>query len=233
MNSNQWDTYSKLYNDGIGTEGDKLHKNFIDPLIFQFMSDYRNKVVADVGCGNGYFARKIAIRAKKVFGLDYSAELVKLTKTNTSELTNIEILFGDVLKRWPIRSNSCDIVISNMLLQYLSSLTNFAKEAARILKKKGILIITIDSPLHSLFVRAQELLGKKDKKLIQSGSYFKREKRLKKTLWDKATIEYYNRPLMDYFNAFTDYFIFEHMDENTEDGEMPRILGLKWCKIKN
>lgn len=227
---NQWDKYSYLYNQGIGSEGDSLHKQYVDPLIFQYLGEFDNKVIIDAGCGNGYLLKKLALRAKKVIGLDNSSDLINFAKSHTKGLSNVEIKQADLLSKWPIKSNSYHIIIANMLLQYLPRLDSFAKESFRVLIKNGLLIITIDSPLHSLFVRAQGLLGKKDKKLFQMGSYFKKEKRLKKTLWDKAILEYYHRPLMDYINSFALYFKLERLDENTEDGEMPRILGMKWIK---
>ncbi len=227
---NQWDKYSKLYNKGIGPTGDKLHKDFIDPLIFKYLENYEGKTIIDVGCGNGYLLNKLSYKAKKIIGIDSSKNLLSFAKLKVSRQKNIETKLADVTKRLFLKTGSFDIIIANMLLQYLPSIDSFAKESFRILKKNGILIVIIDSPLHPLFVRAQNLLGKKDKKLFQMGSYFKREKRRKKTLWDKALLEYYHRPIMDYINSFAKYFNLVRIDENTEDGEMPRILGMKWIK---
>lgn len=228
---NQWDTYSKLYNEGIGPKGDDLHKKYIDPLIFKYLGEYSNKIIIDAGCGNGYLLKKLSAKAKKVYGLDYSSNLIQNARENIKGLTNVETKIADLAIDWRIKSKSCNYVVANMLLQYLPVLDGFIKETARVLAYNGILIVIIDSPLHSLFARAQELLGKKDIKLFQLESYFAREKRQKRTLWNKAIIEYYHRPIMDYINAISPHFILREMDENSEDGEMPRILGMKWSKI--
>jgi len=69
-----------------------------------------------------------------------------------------------------------------------------------------VLIVIIDHPGHALFLRAQELTGKKNEKFLDSASYFQPGLRKKKSLWDKAILEYYHRPVMDYINVFTPYF---------------------------
>jgi ubiquinone/menaquinone biosynthesis C-methylase UbiE len=226
----QWNEYSQLYDEGIGPEGDKLHAKFIDPIIFELYSEWEGKSILDAGCGNGYLINKIGDRAKEIVCVDSSEEMLKITKKNVQNKIN-RFVEADLTKPFQLEKETFDVVIANMVLQYLPSLTNFASESAKVLKKSGKLIIIIDSPAHALFLRAQELVGKKNEKFLNSDSYFKPGLRKKKSLWDKAVLQYYHRPLMEYFNAFTSHYRLEKVVENTEDGEMPRILGLLWTKL--
>lgn len=226
---NQWDKYSELYNSGIGKEGDSLHKNLIDPMIFDFLGDYENKTILDAGFGNGYLLQKLSKQKCQLIGIDSSEDLTNIAKNNLQN-ANIILIKDDLTKRIPLEDQSVDIVIANMVLQYLPELNIFAKKTKRILKHNGILIIVLDHPSHSLFFRAQELAGKRNDKFITNGNYLKEEKRCKKSLWDKAILEYYHRPIKSYINSFTQFFKLDKIEEKSEDNEIPRILGLKWIK---
>lgn len=231
--SNQWDTYASIYNEGIGFEGEEaLHKNIIDPLILRYLQNYRGLTILDVGCGNGYLLRKLAHQAHMVVGLDSSRKLLSIARRNTVGLKNLSLDQGDITKTLPYANATFHTVIANMVLQYVPKLEKFAQESARVLKDGGNLIVIVDPPGRTLYVRAQELAGKKSEKFLTSASYFTSGKRTKKSLWGKAILEYYHRPTEDYINPFTPYFHLDTMTELTEDGEMPRIFGLKWIKRK-
>jgi len=224
---NQWDQYADLYDRGIGECGDALHTQIIDPVIFDFLGDSKGKNILDLGCGNGYLTKRLAQTAKQVVGCDSSTELLQKAKAKINEL-NVDFVSADVTKALPFPDSQFEVVIANMVIQYLPDLTIFAPEVARVLSSKGIFIAILDHPSHALFLRAQELAGKKNEKFLTSASYFSAGKRTKKSLWDKAILEYYHRPMMFYLNAFAPYLRLEKVEEKTEDGEMPRILGMKW-----
>lgn len=230
MTKNQWDKYADIFDRGIGDGNEMLHSKFIDPLIFKYLGKKYYSHIVDLGCGNGYLLKKLTIIAEKVTGLDYSGELLKLAKNRVKNNDKVTLIECDLSKLIALDNSSCNVLIANMLLQYIPTLKNFSKEAARVLKENGVLIIIVDHPGHFLFSRAQELSGKKDPHFITSGSYFKEEKRVKKSLWNKATLEYYHRPISDYIKPFLSYFRLEEIDENTQDGEIPRILSLMFKK---
>lgn len=230
LSQNQWDKMAEIYHRGIGRRGDRLHQKYIDPLIFEFLTGVKRADILDAGCGNGYLLHGLAKYAKSMVGLDYSKRLLDFAKEHTKPLKNVLLLHANLVKNLPLKDNSFDVVIANMVLQYLPQLTTFVKEASRVLKRQGLFIVTVDHPGHQLFLRAQELKGHENKKFVDTGSYFKPEMRLKNSLWDKALLEYFHRPIMDYLNPFASLFYLERMVENSEDGECPRILGLKWIK---
>lgn len=228
MNTTQWDTYSDLYDKGMGTDGDTFHQSIIDPLIEHFTGDIGGKTILDAGCGNGYLIRKLYMDAKLVIGADFSQSMLTATRKNTESFKNIELKLIDFTQSFPMESQSVDVVIANMMLQYLPTLSVFAAESSRILTQEGVCIMVIDHPGHALFSRAQELAGVKNDKFITSASYFTDGIRKKKSLWDKAELEYYHHPIKNYINVFAQYYTLEEMDETTQDGETPRILGIKW-----
>ena len=228
MKTNQWDTYAQLYNRDIGLTGDSLHQKLIDPLIFSFLGEFVNKTILDAGCGNGYLLTKLAEQAQSVTGADQSKELLKFARKNIAQSKNVKLVEVDLLDPLPFEHAQFDIVIANMVLQYLPQLETFALVAYDVIKRNGQLIVIIDHPAHTLFLRAQELAGKPSGKFLTSAGYFTQGKRLKKSLWNNATLEYYHRPLKEYINVFSSKFKLQKLEELSEDGEIPRITGFLW-----
>lgn len=230
MTENQWDKIAEVYHKGIGKHGDRLHQKFIDPLILSYLKGTTKGSILDAGCGNGYLLPKLAPFAKRLVGIDYSKTLLTFAKEMTKPHKQIDVLHGNLTKKLPFKNGVFEVVIANSVLQYLPVLDVFASESARVLKKSGALVVIIDHPGQALYLRAQELLGKKNPRFFQLSSYFKTEMRTKKSLLGDSTLEYFHRPLKEYLNPFTKYYQLVDMEENSEDGECPRILGLKWIK---
>lgn len=226
----QWNKYSSLYNKGKGQNGDDLQNNLIQPTLTEFISNTSKKKVFDAGCGNGFLENQFAKDAEEIVAMDSSIELLNFAKSNAKQ-KNIQFQLGDLTEKLDLKDNYFDLVISNMVLQYLPDLKTFAKEVNRILKEGGIFVMFIDHPAHALFLRAQELVGKKNEKFLDSDSYFKSGLRKKNSLWDKAVLQYYHRTVSDYLNVFSGLFQLIEIQEISDDGETPRILGVKWKKV--
>lgn len=230
MVKNQWDRYAKIFDKGIGDGEEDLHKNYLDPLIFKYLESKNYQNIVEVGCGNGYLLKKLSPYARNIIGLDYSSELLKAAEKRVGSNSNIKLRLSDVSNVLPIESNSVDVIVANMVLQYVPSLSVFSDEAFRILSLGGSLIIVVDHPGHFLFARAQELAGKGNSHFIDTGSYFTEGIRRKNSLWNKAVLEYYHRPLSGYINLFSELMTLKRVDEISQDDEIPRILGLKFIK---
>lgn len=229
-NLSQWDTHAQLYDQGMGDSGDELHTFSIDPLLFSYLGDYSGKTIVDAGCGNGYLTAKLAKVARAVYGIDGSGELLSRARERCEHLSNVSFQQLNLVDPLPLDHASVDVVIANMVLQYLPQLATFSVEVHDVLKSQGQLILILSHPSHELFVRAQHLAGKTNEKFLNTGSYFQTGERTKKSLWDKAVLTYHHRTVSEYINAFTPHFKLERMDELSEDNEIPRILGLKFVK---
>lgn len=226
----QWNQYSSLYNQGKGQNGDDLHNNLIQPTLNKFTTGVSKKIILDAGCGNGFLENQLSKDAEEIIAMDSSIELLNFAKSNVRQ-KNIQFQLGDLTQKLDLKDNYFDLVISNMVLQYLPDFKMFAKETNRVLKENGIFVVFIDHPAHALFLRAQELVGKRNEKFLDSDSYFKSGLRKKNSLWNKAVLQYYHRTISDYLNIFSGLFQLVEIQEISDDGETPRILGAKWKKI--
>ncbi|MGH7203539.1 MAG: class I SAM-dependent DNA methyltransferase, partial [Candidatus Levyibacteriota bacterium] len=83
----QYDSIASLYDEQMCDDGDLHHQYLFDPPMAQLLPHEANSVL-DAGCGNGYWAMKLAKKYKKVTAIDNSEELIKIAKAKRS-LPNI------------------------------------------------------------------------------------------------------------------------------------------------
>ena len=115
--------------------------------IEQFSVDPGMKV-ADLGSGAGFYSIALARAVGKtgrVFAVDVQQELLSKLKNEAfrNNIDNIEVVWGDVDEEngSKLKEESVDkVIIANTLFQ-VDDKDNLAKEAYRILKKKGSLLL--------------------------------------------------------------------------------------------
>ncbi len=98
--------------------------------------------VLDLGCGNGRYFPFFKEKRAEYFGIDFSEKLIEIAKNNYPEAI---FQIGDALNL-PYPENFFDKVYSVATLHHIPSeeLRNqFLKEIKRVLKPKGILILTV------------------------------------------------------------------------------------------
>jgi ubiquinone/menaquinone biosynthesis C-methylase UbiE len=99
-------------------------------------------VVADVGCGSGYFAVPIAHKVKKVYAVDVQKEMLEYLeqKIRKQKIGNIETLLskeGEI----PLPSESVDLLLSVNTLHEFHDKEKMATEMRRVLRPRGLAAI--------------------------------------------------------------------------------------------
>jgi ArsR family transcriptional regulator len=97
-------------------------------------------VVADLGCGTGHFVAELAPCVRQVIGVDNSAAMLKAAKRRVNGTPNVDLRRGD-LQALPIDDSLCDAALLVLVLTYVSDVPAVLKEAARILKPDGRMVI--------------------------------------------------------------------------------------------
>jgi ArsR family transcriptional regulator len=100
----------------------------------------RNFVVADLGCGTGRTAAMLAPNVGKVIGVDNSAAMLKAARRAVNGAANVELRRGE-LAELPIESASCDAAILLLTLTYVPDPAVVLREALRILKPAGRVVV--------------------------------------------------------------------------------------------
>lgn len=100
----------------------------------------KNKIVLDIASGSGYGTQMLAKSAKRVYGVDISAEAVEYAKKNYNA-TNIEYLVGDAASI-PLPDESIDTVVSFETIEHIPEYKKFLQEIRRVMKPDGVLIVS-------------------------------------------------------------------------------------------
>lgn len=125
-------------------------ENFLNPKeVVNLLPLKEGMIIADFGCGNGYFTLEMAKKIKpsgKIFALDiwkpslealnFRAKLEGVNNLIETRWANLEIPKGSGLS-----NNSCDLIFVANILFEIEKKETILEEAKRILKPEGYLVI--------------------------------------------------------------------------------------------
>ena len=107
--------------------------------------------VLDLGCGTGWFTRKLAAMGQvgAVAGVDLSRGMVQEARENSSQ--GIDWIVGDA-EHLPLPDASCDLIFSNLMIQWCEDPRSVFRECRRILRPGGRLMVSslLDGTLKEL-----------------------------------------------------------------------------------
>lgn len=118
-------------------------------LAIGLLRTIRNKTIVDVGCGVGRLAKELAKLNNKVIGIDADKKQIAMAKKSLGDIStkeNIDFIIGKG-EATNQADNSIDLVIFSHSLHHIEKPLLAIKEAARILKNNGLVII-LDLKLH-------------------------------------------------------------------------------------
>jgi ArsR family transcriptional regulator len=103
--------------------------------------------VADLGCGTGALAAELAPHVRRVVAVDQSAAMLRAARRRLGDLENVELHEAD-LAALPLDSGRCDAALLVLVLAYLDDPVPALREAARILRPGGRLVV-LDAARHA------------------------------------------------------------------------------------
>lgn len=141
-------TYDNWYNTPLGSFVDRLEKE----LIAKSAQPQAGEKALDLGCGTGIFTIWLAKQGLDVTGIDLSSEmLAKAREKAQRQDLAIHWIQADI-NRLPFDRETFDLVIGNIVLEFVENPEKVVAEALRVLKKRRTIGDRID--------QQRKLLGK-------------------------------------------------------------------------
>jgi SAM-dependent methyltransferase len=93
----------------------------------------------EIGCGTGAFSRRLAQRARQVTAIDLSSEMIRVSRSSSSDFPNIDFEIDDIMTR-SLPESHYDCVASIATLHHVPTRAVLTK-IREALKPGGILIV--------------------------------------------------------------------------------------------
>lgn len=137
---NPWDKVFKEH----GAFFEEPHEDMAH--IVKLLAGKRARRVLDLGCGSGRHVVYLARNRFSVSGLDSSAEGIKMTRAwLRNEGLKADLRFHSMTKPLPFKDSFFHAVISVQVIHHatLAEILKVVKEIARVLKKDGVVYVTV------------------------------------------------------------------------------------------
>lgn len=137
---------SVQYFDSIAENWNVIRSDYFEErLKYKLLSitNIKDKVVADLGCGTGFVSLALANEASIVFSVDNSSNMLKQLKINSSDKNYKNLyLIKSSLDNLTLFDESVDAIFINMALHHIKDAKKAISEMHRVLKKDGVVIIS-------------------------------------------------------------------------------------------
>lgn len=172
-----------------------FHRSVWMPAVDTLIGDVRHKDVLDLGCGNGYYAKKLACAGARVIGADGSTEMIKLARRDNVH-PGISYVAMDLTRPFPIAGRSQDLVVANMVLMDLPHIDTCVSEVSRVIRDRGLFVFSLTHPAFFCSDWAGDASNTRAYKMIRD---YLHEKTESLDFWGE--IYHYHRPLSAYFRV--------------------------------
>jgi ubiquinone/menaquinone biosynthesis C-methylase UbiE len=121
----------------VSTDGSTQNDHYHNFLL-QHLPLHSDEVL-EIGCGTGTFARRLAEHSQHVVALDLSPEMIRIARSRSAQLSNVEFQLGDIGDR-VLAVESFDCITSIATLHHLPYRETVLQMKAA-LKSGGVLLI--------------------------------------------------------------------------------------------
>lgn len=137
---------SLQYFDSIAPNWNVIRSEYFEErLKYKILSitNIKDKIVGDLGCGTGFVSLAVANEASIVFSIDNSINMLKELSASASKKDYKNIYpIKSSLDNLAIFDESLNVVFINMALHHIKNAKKAIAEMYRVLKKDGIVVIS-------------------------------------------------------------------------------------------
>ena len=115
------------------------------PRVTELLGDTAGLTVADVGCGTGRHALRLAATGAKVIALDFSLGMLAKASAKAGA-DRVRFVVHDVADPLPLADRACDRLICCLVVEHVVDLPSLFREFRRVCKPDGFVVISAMHP---------------------------------------------------------------------------------------
>lgn len=205
-----YETLAENYDRLIDSKPHNAH--YDRPNTLALLPDVHGKSVLDVACGPGKYAEEILARGAIVRGFDISPKMIQLARKRNGDQGDFFVHdFSQPFHM--LEDQSFDLVLCALAMHYIEDWTVTIKEFHRVLKPRGMVVLSIEHPFFEY-------------NFFGSEAYFSVEQ--VRCTWKgfgiPVEVNSYRRSLQDCINPLTDHGFY--IDKIVEPRPTPEFARL-------
>lgn len=112
--------------------------------LFQcFIENTKQKILLDIGCGDGRISKQLITLGYRVYGIDISRKLV-----GEARKKGVIATCSDVALSIPFSDGFFDYVFAGEIIEHIIDTELILREISRVLRKNGVIVITTPNLVH-------------------------------------------------------------------------------------
>lgn len=116
-----------------------------EPLVDRLLGDVRGLAVADIGCGTGRHAIRLALAGATVQAVDFSSAMLERAQAK-AQGADICFRVHDLAQPLPFANESFDRVICGLVIDHIADLAGLFREMHRVCRPSGFVIVSVMHP---------------------------------------------------------------------------------------
>jgi ubiquinone/menaquinone biosynthesis C-methylase UbiE len=116
-----------------------------EPRVDELLGDVTDLAVADVGCGTGRHALRLARRGARVTAIDFSEGMLERARAKPGS-DGVRFVVHDATAPLPFASGTFDRVLNALVLEHVRDLPPFFAELGRVCKPDGSIVLSAMHP---------------------------------------------------------------------------------------
>jgi len=116
-----------------------------EPLVEALLGDVRGLAVADVGCGTGRHALRLARAGAAVAGVDFSESMLAQARARAADLP-VSFRAHDLTDPLPWSDHAFDRVVCGLVLDHIAGQEPLFREMRRVCRPQGWIVVSVMHP---------------------------------------------------------------------------------------
>jgi malonyl-CoA O-methyltransferase len=137
-----YDRWSEIYD-----QDDNPLPALEEPEVDALLGDVRGLDLADIGCGTGRHAVRLAARGARVTAVDFSEGMLERARKKAETLSSApRFVLHDLTDSLPLADQAFDRVLSALVIDHIEDLGRFFAELRRICRPQGRVVLSVIHP---------------------------------------------------------------------------------------